>query len=222
MSSWLIFALLVPVFSGLLNVIEKILRTNYIKDSLVLSMAWGLSVFLMLLATPFFDIKLLPFFSMLAALGAGVLYLLALIPFYYALSFEEVSRVAPLWQLSSVFVLFGAVLVLEENLRPVQYAAFIFIFLGGFLLSIKRTKRFFKITPAASFVILSGIFVAISHLLLKFGVQSNDAFSMTFWIFTGHLGASLLLFLNSSVRKKSTHPSDSSPLSVMQLFLSPC
>jgi len=200
--NWLVFALIWPALTGILIVIEKILRTRYIKDSFVLSVVWGLSVFILLPVFFFFDMTLPPFSNILFAIIAGALALLAFVPFYYALSFEEVSRVAPLWQLSSVFVLFGAAFLLEETLKLTQYIAFAFILVGGLLISLKKTRYFFTISPAVSFIMLGGFIIAASHLLLEFGIFSENALSITFWIYVGHALAAAVFFARASFRKK--------------------
>jgi len=200
--SWLVFALIWPALTGILIVIEKILRTRYIKDSFVLSVVWGLSVLILLPAFFFFEMTLPSFTTILFASMAGALALLAFIPFYYALSFEEVSRVAPLWQLSSVFVLFGAAILLEENLKWTQYLAFAFILVGGLLIALKKTKYFFTLSPAVSFIMLGGLIIAASHLFLEFGVIEENVLSVTLWIYIGHALAAAVFFARASFRKR--------------------
>ena len=165
-------------------------------------MAWGFGVLILIPFIPFLNIMQLPLLSIVIAVTAGALALIAGIPYYYALSFEEVSRVAPLWQLSSVFVLFGAVFLLGESLKPAQYVAFVYIFVGAFLLAVKKTKHFFRITPALSFILLGGVIIAASNLLLKFGVASGNPLSIAFWIYAGYTLSMLLLLSVKYFRKR--------------------
>ncbi|MBN2454427.1 DMT family transporter [Candidatus Woesearchaeota archaeon] len=199
---WLLLALLWPLMGAVVNIFEKVIRTNYLKDSLVISMMWGLSVFIILLLHPFINVVSLPFMSALAAIGVGALSLFAFIPYYYALSFEEISRVVPMWQVSSVFVVFGAALLLGETLTGPQYVALALIFTGTFLLALKRTNTFFRITPAVSFVMFGGFIYAIVHILLKFTIAANNPLAFTFWIYVGHLLAAVLLYMKRRVRRR--------------------
>lgn len=199
---WLFLAMLWPFLGGIVNIFEKVIRTRYIKDSLVISMMWGLSVFIMLLLSPFINVTSLPFTSVLAAMGIGALVLFAFVPYYYALSFEEASRVVPIWQVSSVFVVFGAALLLGETLRGSQYVALALIFTGTFLLALKRTHTFFRITPALSFVLFGGFLYAVVHVLLKFAIAANNPVAFTFWIYVGHLLAAVLLYCRRRIRRR--------------------
>jgi len=62
------------------------------------------------------------------------------LPYFKALTVEEVSRVIPLLQLTPVFVLILSSFFLRETLKPEDYVAFGLLVLGGILFAIRLGK----------------------------------------------------------------------------------
>ena len=171
---WVLFALAATFLWAWANILDKVLRTKYLKDSIALTASFGIyGIVFSLILLLLIGIPILPFWNFIAALAAGFLLTCALIPYLKALSLEEASRVIPLWHLLPIFTLMLAVIFLNEVLTPIRYAAFAFILLGGFLISTKKIGAVFRISPAAVFMLASSFLVAISDVLLKFAYSTQ-------------------------------------------------
>ena len=199
---WVFLALIATFVWAWANILDKVLRTKFLKSSIALIASFGIfGIFFDILLFIFVGIPSIPFWHLIAAFIAGILLTCGLILYFKALSVEEASRVVPLWHLKSVFTLIFAVIFLNEMLTPLRYAAFASMLLGGFLISTRRAGNTFHLSPAIGFMLLSSILLSICEVLVKFAYTS-EIFWQTFFVF--HLGltlSSLSLFIFSSVRK---------------------
>src|SRR5437868_1494847 len=100
--NWFLFALVGPILWAATNHIDKFLLSKYIK---------GQTTGALMLFTGFFSIISLPvafyfsqnifqisFRDILLIIGSGILYLLGIIPYLYALNKDEASIVIPMFQ----------------------------------------------------------------------------------------------------------------------------
>jgi len=199
---WVFFVIIATLFWAFSNIFDKVLRIRYLKNSLALTAGFGLysmtftfGIFL------FVGIPIIPFWSFIASLFAGISITFVVIPYIKALSIEEASRVVPLWNLSPVFTLILAVIFLNEILVPLSYLAFIFLLFGGVLISTRKIGSAFHLSPAVGFMLISSIMVSISDVLLKFAYSGNP-FWPTFLIFYFGISiGSVSLFLFKNVRR---------------------
>ncbi|MBI2580482.1 EamA family transporter, partial [Candidatus Woesearchaeota archaeon] len=169
MLPWVFFAIAGTFLWAWGNIFDKVLRTKHLKDSIALTASFGifgLAFGAVLFA--FIGVPSIPLPNMVAAFLGGVLITYALIPYFRALSLEEASRVIPMWHFAPVFTLILAVIFLGEILKPLSYAAFALILLGGFLISVRRVREVFHLSPAVAFMLLASLFFAASDVLLKF------------------------------------------------------
>ncbi len=184
------------------NIFDKVLRTRHLKDSIALTASFGvvgLAVGAVLFA--FIGVPSIPLPNMLAAFLGGALITYALIPYYKALSLEETSRVIPMWHFAPVFTLVLAVIFLGEVLKPLSYAAFALMLLGGFLISVRRVGEVFHLSPAVAFMLLSSLFFAASDVLLKFAYGTGVFWGTFLVAFTGGVLSQLSFFILPGVRK---------------------
>lgn len=191
---WVILVIIASAMGGFCNIIDQILRKKYIKDSIVLSVYFGLSSILFLLILPFKRIIVPSIFDLSILLTMGVILLFGLILYVYAISIEEISRVVPLWEISPLLVLLMAFIFLGERLTVYQLLAFFLILMGSFLISIKRIKGLFKISKAFFPMVLSGFIYALDNILIKFMYSKVDFWSVLVWMGLGAvLGALIIL-----------------------------
>lgn len=200
---WVFLALIAAFFWAWANILDKVLRTKYLKDSIALTASFGIySIIFSFILFLFIGMPSIPFWNFSAALIAGVIIIFIVILYIKALSIEETSRVIPLWHLSPLFTLILAVIFLNEILTMLRYTAFVFILLGGILISTRKIGSAFHISPAVYFMLLSSFLVAISDVLLKFA-YSAEIFWQTFMVFYfGVSLGSLSLFFVPNVRKE--------------------
>lgn len=199
---WMLFMLLAVFLWAWSNILDKVLRTRYLKDSVALMAAFGIySIIFSFVLFLFIGIPHISFWNLLAALTAGFILAYALIPYLKALSIEEASRVIPLWHLAPIFTLVLAVIFLKEILTKIDYAAFTIILLGGVLISTRRIGSVFKLSPAVPLMLLSSLLLAFSDVLLKFS-YSEQVFWPTFLVFQfGVSLGSLSFFMIPSARR---------------------
>jgi len=197
---WVFLALMATFVWAWVNMIDKVLVTKFLKSPIALSASFGIFSFpLGLILLSFIGIPSVPTVYFVAAVLSGSFILYGVIFYLKSLSVEETSRVVPLWHLSPIFVLILAVIFLDEILLPLKYVAFASILLGGFLISTRRIKKVFRISPALRYMLLSSILVAIADVLLKFA-HTIDMFWQVFLVF--YFGVSLsslsLFFLKNA------------------------
>jgi len=194
--TWLFFAILPPALYGITNFIDKFLIENTIEDPLVVTIFGGfinglLGVIILTLRG--FDSIPLPQACLL--LLAGTFLTFYIIPYFKALAIDDASRVVPLFQIASIFVLVLSYIFLGEKLNSFEFLGLIFIIVGGFILGAEKIERgIFKPRKSLYFMIISSLFYAITSIIFKFVVTKND-----FWLTFGYeslglgLGAFILL-----------------------------
>lgn len=200
---WMLFAIIATFFWAFANIVDKMLRTNYLKSSIALTASFGIfGIFFSTFSLLFIGIPYIPIANFLAAFAAGSLVPYLVIPYLRALSLEEASRVIPLWHLSSIFTLILAVIFLNEILTPSSYVAFAFILLGGMLISTRRVGNIFHISPAVVLMLFSSFLVAVEEVLMKFALTDGN-FWETFLPFSFGISLnSLSLFIIPNARKQ--------------------
>ncbi len=134
---WILFAALGPLFYSFTNIIEKFLVEKRIKNlyTIVIFNSLFLGIVGILLWI-YLGFPVLPLKETIFALISGFLLALYILPYLYVLNFEEASRVIPLYQFISVFVLLLSYFFLNEVLTARQLLAAVLIICGGFLLSL--------------------------------------------------------------------------------------
>ncbi|MBI4010026.1 MAG: DMT family transporter [Candidatus Aenigmarchaeota archaeon] len=219
--SWIFLAIIATFFWASSNIIDKILRTKYLKSSIALTASFGIfgTIFSTILFL-FIGIPSIPFQNSIAAFSAGIALCYAIIPYLKALSLEEASRVIPLWHLSPIFTLILAVIFLNEILTLLHYSAFTVILFGGILISTRQIRGVFHLSPAVALMLFSSFLVSVTDVLMKFAL-STGVFWETFFIF--YLGISLSqlsLFAFPSVRKHFSKAFSRKQNFILILFLS--
>ena len=200
--SWVLLAITATLFWASANIIDKILRTKYLKSSTALTASFGIfGIFFSLILFLAVGIPSIPLQHLIAAFVAGTLVPYLVIPYLKALSLEEASRVVPLWHLSAIFILVLAVIFLNEILTALDYVAFGFILSGGILISTRRIGNVFHLSPAVALMLLSSLLVAVGDILMKFAF-STGIFWQTFLPFNiGISLGALSLFILPNIKK---------------------
>ncbi len=203
------------------NIIDKVLRTNHLKDSFTLMVLFIMpeTVYTSFLFA-IVGMPELPFWHMVAAFFGGIIFPVSATAYFKSLSLEEASRVIPLFNLIPVFVLAMAVIFLNEILAPLNYLAFFLILLGGVLISSRRIKGVFHLSKAVGFMLLASVIIAMADVLLKFSLQAG-IFWHTILVYSfGVLLGELSLLLLPAVRKNVFSKAIYSKKVVSLVFLS--
>ena len=199
--NWLIFALLTPFFWSFTNILDKILTTKYVKpiDYAILG---GFIWLINLVFLPLSNLRVISLTFVLLLLFVGAIRIFSFLFYLKAMQIEEVSRVSPLGNLSPLFVLIMSVLFLKESLTQSQLIAFFLIFVGGFVLSIKRIKGLLRLSKALGFIILNTFLFALSYVLLKFAYGHITLWDGLVLYAFGEIIASFILLINQDIRKR--------------------
>ncbi|MEK7181100.1 MAG: EamA family transporter [Patescibacteria group bacterium] len=194
--SWIFFAIAAPLLYAASNFFDKFLIEKRVRDPMMLAVLGGVLSFLtglgILVFRGFPNIHSGQLFYLLLA---GVLFELAIVPWYKAISLEDVSRIAPLGQAIPVIVLILSYLFLDERLASGQLLGFLSILVGGFLLSVKSFNNgIFKVRKAIWYMLAASLLFSVPLVLFKF-VSLNLGFwdSLAYEFVGGGIGA-LILF----------------------------
>ncbi len=195
--SWIFFAIVSPALNGTSVLIDKFLIEKKVKDPILLTIFGGIIVFVG--AAIIFAIRGM---GTLAPAQIGILLLagalseVALVPYYRALSFDDASRIVPLFQIIPIFVLVLSYVVLGETLGPRELAAFIFIFSGSFLLATQgSTAGVFRIRKSAWFVLAASLMWALPVVLFKLVVIHQSFWESVAYDLLGNAIGAAALFM---------------------------
>lgn len=100
----------------------------------------------------------------------------ALVWFYFkAMQSDEVSRVAPLLKLATIYVVVASFFVFNESFSWVVYLGIAALVMGSILISLKPgKKRKFKLNKAFYYMIAGGILLSTAQLITKHVVNTYD------------------------------------------------
>ncbi len=200
MSAWLFLALLAPFLFSISNIFDKLLMDRHL-GTFNYAILSGLAFF--------WGLALLPFVGfphsaavIIAGLATGVLFFLTGFPYFHALSIEEVSRVIPLWALEAPITLLLALVFLKERLSFNDYAGFVLVVAGTFLVSVRRLSEALKPSRALLFMLLATLLTSLGIIISKWLYSQTPFWSVQalFWL-GGGLTALLVLAVFSKRRK---------------------
>ncbi|MEW6610974.1 MAG: EamA family transporter [Patescibacteria group bacterium] len=133
--SWLTIALTAYILLALVNVLDKVMMSNFVKDARVYTFLVGTFGLLSVVLAPL-GLQWLTFPLLGIALLSGVWMFFGLHWFFQALSIGEASRVIPLSGASiPIFTVILAFVVLGDSFSPWQLAAIILLVAGSVLLT---------------------------------------------------------------------------------------
>lgn len=201
--SWFFIALFAPALWSITNHIDKYLISKYLSHSSAISLLMFSSLF-GLFALPFilifepniFNIGLLE--GLLSALS-GLLYILSLIPYIYALRRDEASIVVPIFQIIPIFGYILAYFFLGETLTTRQILASLLILTGAIAISLELKGNSAKLKIDVFLAMLiSSVILAFVDFLFKFVGIKTGFWTTAFWSYAGYLifAVFVLLFTN--------------------------
>jgi drug/metabolite transporter (DMT)-like permease len=178
---WFYFALLSSILISGVNIVDKILISDYKIPPLVYVLVISATSLMPLVTLLFFQLTALPLTILAFTILVGFVRIYYTLPYFKALTVEEVSRVIPLLQLTPVFVLILSGLILRETLKPQDYVAFGLLVLGGTLFAIRLTKGI-RISLAFYLMILSSFLLAVYSVALKYLFSVQDFYTIFIWV----------------------------------------
>jgi drug/metabolite transporter (DMT)-like permease len=146
------------------------------------------------------DVLRITFAHAIIAILNGMLYVLGLLPYFYALQRDEASIVVPLFQTSAVFSYLLGLLVLGEELAGWQLGAALLVICGSILIAFELGQRrsVFK-ADVFALMLLASFLNALNWLLFKFVAAQEHFWVSSFWEYAGFalVGALMLIFVKT-------------------------
>ncbi|RJR28300.1 hypothetical protein C4564_05745 [Candidatus Microgenomates bacterium] len=198
--NWFLIALLPPALWSITNHIDKYLLGRYFKGGgvgalMVFSSLIGL-LLLPIIAVWHPEVLAFSQTSILIAVN-GFLYILAVLPYFYALQKDEASIAVPLFQLIPVFSYVLAYFVLGETLTNNQLMGGLLIVLGaiGMTLDLNDGKKIKFKKEVFWLMMLSSLIFALNFLFFKFFAIQSSFWFTSFWEYVGFAVFAFLLMV---------------------------
>jgi len=192
---WIYFTLGAVLCWATANIVDKFLLRKWLREPLL---AGVIPVFLEIpiiaIIVLFFGIDKMPALFIFFNIIAGVLYILPIMFYLKALKGEEVTRVAPLFQISPIFVLLFAVFFLKEEFFLIKYLGIALMIAGVYILSFKDFIHF-KINKSFLFMLLAAVCLAANTILTKYLLSMADFWTVFAYTRIGIIIISLPLFI---------------------------
>ena len=202
--SWIFFAIAAPAIYAASSFIDKFLIEKRIRDYVVLTIYGG--ALILLFGFIIFAVRNFPTFDLsqtLLIIAAGAVATFALLPYYKAISIDDVSRVIPLFQIIPIIVLIMSFLFLGETLTARELLGFWLVLGGGFVLSVKKfSKETFELRKSFWWAMLGSLFFAISAVIFRFVVVNQNFWDTLSYEFIGAGIAALVLPLIPLYRRR--------------------
>lgn len=199
--SWFLIALLPPIFWSITNHFDKYLVSKYFKGGGVGALMIFSSIIgiLLLPIIILFHPEVVSTFNLKYLLISlnGFIYLLAVLPYFYALQKDEASTAVPLFQLIPVYSFFLSYLILGETLSNHQIIGGIIIVSGAVLisldLSVHKKIKFKK--EVFLLMALSSLLYSLNFLMFKLFAVGTHFWVTSFWEYIGFGIFSVLILL---------------------------
>lgn len=201
--SWFFFAIAAPALYAVSNFVDKFIIEKHIKNFVVLTILGGF------ISLPFaliiLTLRHFPTYGLgqtILIILAGISMELALLPYFKAISLDDISRVVPVFQLIPVFVLIMSFLLLGERLTLFQFIGFWFVITGAYLVSLNKFgKGIFNLRKSFGWIILASVLWAIPTVIFKFVSVEQGFWDTMAYEFLGATVGAFILFLIPSFRR---------------------
>lgn len=137
-------------------------------------------------------------------MASGIIYLLALVVYIYALKNEEASTVIPLFQLSPIISYVFGFIFLQEYLNFQQIVASLVVITGAVLISIDMRQAAWKFKLSVFLLMfLSSVLFSLNSLIFKITALQSSFWAGMFWQYVGtFIAGCALLLLSRQYRSK--------------------
>lgn len=178
---WIFIALAAYFFWGLVNIGDKYLISQKIKNpyTYLVYLVWAGGLGLLLI--PFVDFFVPETSSLFLIAIASTLYFLGSVFYYQAVKIEDISRVNIWWNLIPVFTLIISWLTINEQLTNNQFLAFIILLLGAIIASIHFKKSQMTFSKALPLMIIATVFYASYAVMIRYISQTIPFLIIYIW-----------------------------------------
>jgi uncharacterized membrane protein len=201
--SWIFLTIFANFLSALVSMTDKHIVSNTKLKPISYTFYSGIFQVLYILIIPILGFRTPDLKLLLLGILIGALFIFTLLVFYKALRIGEASRVVPtVGAAVPIFTASLAYIILGEQLTNWQFISFVFLVLGGILISSKFSKGKMIAIKGVLIAILAGFLFALYYTLMKL-LYLNVGFIDGFLLIQigGFIGSSLLL-LSKNNRKE--------------------
>jgi len=200
---WLLIALIGYFILAAVNILDKFILENKIKDSAIFvfySTAILLPIFLLI---PFGVVFLHGIFDWLIALLSGLAFFLALWAMFICFQKSEVSHAGPLvGAITPVFVFILSIYFLGDSFGSKTLLAIACLVGGLLLIAREKSEKNNGWHLGIAWGVLSGFLYAVSHVSAKYIYNDYGFFSGLVWTRGAIAIFGLLLLFRHSIRRK--------------------
>lgn len=181
MESWIYFVLISQGIWSVTSLIDKIvISKGYIKNPLVYIVLNGVMNVFLIFLLPFVGFEPLGFMNFLIVMLSGVMFSFAVTIYYKAVQYDEISRVAMMFQLGPIFVLILSYLILGEKLTQSHFLGFLLLLSAGIIVSYKKAE--IKLSRAFYYMLASAVFGAASFVAAKHIFNVTSFWNAFVWL----------------------------------------
>lgn len=198
--NWFLIALISPALWSICNHIDKYLIGKYFKSGgpgalIIFSSIIGFFVLpFIFLFQP--NVLNIPVSQISLVVLVGVISIIAILVYLYALKRDEASMVVPLFQITPVFYFILGFIFLGETLTQRQIVGSLLIILGGASLSLDIENKKPRLEHRIFLLMLFSCFLlAISGLIFKVVALEVGFWTTTFWEYIGAILVSVFFLL---------------------------
>lgn len=199
--NWFLIALIPPALWAVTNHFDKYLLAKYFKGGgvgalMIFSSLIGVFILSFIALTHPEVLNAVPKNSFLISLN-GFLYILAVLPYFYALQKDEASVAVPLFQMVPVFSYFLAWLVLKETIGVNRLLGGVLIIFGaiGISLELMEGKKFRFKKDVFLLMTLSSLLFSLNFLFFKFFALEATFWTTSFYEYIGFVVFAFLLLM---------------------------
>lgn len=219
---WYLFALISPFLWAISNHTDKYILSRYFKNTsttvlIIFSGLVGLVFSFLIFLIPHSNVWGISLVHAVIIILDGALYIVAFIPYYYALKEEDASSVVPLYQAIPVFSFILGLLIFHESIGLKQIIAGLLIIAGSIFITIDLRKTKFYIKKKILFLmLLSSFLLSIYYFIFKNIALKESFWRTAFWEYFGGILVSvcLLLFVKN-YRKQFVSVFKENPISIV-------
>ncbi|MFU8798213.1 MAG: EamA family transporter, partial [Gammaproteobacteria bacterium] len=193
--SWISLSILAAAIWSIVNVLDKLMLTKWSIRPILPVLAMGIIGFITSIGIFIFHpVAYLPLPLIGLAFIAGFCYFATAYFYFYAVKWEDISKVIPLLYLTPLWIAIIAHFFLNEHLRAHQYMGISLLIAGAIVISTK-TFEIPRLNKALLGAVLSCLFFAFNQVITKYLLQYTDVLTTFAYIRTSTFLATLPLLL---------------------------
>lgn len=201
---WILLTMVTRLSWSLTNIGEKYMVDKRFKNPFVYAFLGFIAGLLGLVVVPFIEFKMVEFDILLWIILASFSFFVGVMFYIKAVQMEEVSRINLLWSFIPVFSLIGSAYILGETLTGLQFSAFIFLVLGGFIASLHaKSSGRFRFSRATILMIIGCASISIYDIVIRYLTNERGISFGLIFVYTSIIFVLLgfLLFISREFRR---------------------